>query len=89
MADKITESTILAIGVEYTDETSGNKKTSYIKTPNPKSGITETQIKTAMQNYLTNNIFVNDDLSPLTDASVSTAYKETTRRTEYDIGYFD
>lgn len=88
MANKVTEASILGIGIEYTDA-EGKKKTAYIKTPNPRENVTETQIKTAMQNYLTGNVFVDENLDPLTGASVSTAYKETTRRTDYDIGYFD
>lgn len=88
MADKITENAILGIGVEYTDS-EAKKKTAYVKVPNPRSGVTETQIKTAMQNYLTGNVFVDENYDPLTGAVVSTAYKETTRRTDYDIGFFD
>lgn len=88
MADKITENSILAIGIEYTDNTTGSTKTGYIKVPNPRSTVTENQIKTAMQNYLTGNIFVDENADTV-NASVATAYKEKTKRTDYDIGYFD
>lgn len=89
MADKITQTVILGIGIKYTDAETGKSKTSYIKAPNPRSGITETQIKTAMQNYLTGNIFYDENGEPLTGATTETAYTERTKITDYDIGFFD
>lgn len=89
MADKITENVILGIGIEYTDTQTDKAKTTYIKIPNPRSGVTKNQIQTAMQNYLTGNIFFDENYEPLVGATTKTAYTERTRTTDYDIGFFD
>ena len=95
MADKITQSVILGVGIKYLavvdiEEGTTKDKTTYIKVPNPRSGITENQIKTAMQNYLTGNIFLDPRAAePLENASIDTAYTEITKTTDYDIGFFD
>lgn len=90
MADKITTTKTLGIGVEYISGKTNAEATKYIKVPNPRTGITETQIKTAMQNYLTGDIFLDEyTLDPLAGASVKTSYIETVTKTDYDIGFFD
>lgn len=90
MADKITESTVLGIGIEYTTASYDTDLTRYIEIPNPRSGLTETQIKTAMQNYLTGNVFLDKKTGDtLVGANVKTAYTERTKIIDYDIGFFD
>lgn len=89
MADKITEGTILAVGVEYTNA-EGNNKNIYLKVPNPKNNLTEETIKNLVTNQLiggNNPIFIPPDEGTLdSDTAVFTAYKEYTKTIEYDIG---
>lgn len=89
MADKITEGTILAVGLEY--ESLENKiKTTYVKVPNPKNDLTEALIKQIF------NEKIIGGPSPIlrdaegdafdTDTAVLTAYTEYEKKIEYDLG---
>lgn len=88
MADKITEGTILAIGLEY--ESLENKiKTAYVKVPNPRNGLTEQEIKTAMKQLISGEgaILRDAEGDPFdSETAIVTAYKEYTKTIEYDIG---
>lgn len=87
MADKVTEQKILAIGLEY--EKDGSARTAYIKIPNPRNNLTETQIKEATQKLLegAEPILRSTTGAPLDSATaIVTAYTENVKTTEYDIG---
>lgn len=89
MADKIKEGTIIAVGVEYTNE-EDKKKNVYVKIPNPKNNVTEEQIKSIFQEQIIGGatpLFIPPDGGTLdSDTAVFTAYREYTREVEYDIG---
>ncbi len=88
MADKVTQSKILGVGIQHgaTDQTS---KTTYIKIPNPKENLTESVIKTAIQFYISSGILGNDEGGTLINPVIKTAYTETVETTELDIGFSD
>lgn len=95
MADKITTTNILAVGIRYTsDYTTDKKSTIFMKLPNPQSDLTEQQIKNVFTPLLTTQegqggAFLTN---PTTDenfdssASVHTAYTEYQRVVEIDLG---
>lgn len=91
MADKITEGTILAIGLEYEGVSSeGPKtKTAYVKVPNPKSNLTEQQIRTVALQLISGEGAIlrdaeGDDFD--SDTAIVTAYTEYEKKIEYDLG---
>lgn len=91
-ADKLTSTNILGIGIDYMDA-EGKNRTRYISLPNPKSNLTEQQIKTAVQGLIggTTPIIVNPVTGePLdTETAIVTAYTEVKQVREVDIGYED
>lgn len=91
MADKITEEKILAIGLEYEGVTSeGPKtKTAYVKIPNPKTNLTEQQIKNVAMQLISGEGAIlrdaeGDDFD--TETAIVTAYTESVKKTVIDIG---
>lgn len=92
MADTVTTTNTLGIGFEYIDSETQKTKTVYLKVPNPKNGLTESQIKTAAANLITgaNPILLppenKSDIPFDTSTGIITAYTETIETTEYDIG---
>lgn len=80
MADKITTSRTLYIG--YTDN---QNKLETMKLPNPKTNLSEDQIRTAM-NYLTDTIGIFDkNGEALSNTQLTTAYIDDVRKIELDI----
>lgn len=90
MADKITQGITLAIGFEWYDIDKGKQKIGYMKIPNPRTGLTEQQIKTAAATLLTGeDPILQDDYGHLPSENpltCVTAYTESTRTIDYDIG---
>lgn len=89
MADTITNTNTLAVGLEYTDTTTDTVKTVYLKVPNPKSGLSETTIKNTIQKFISgeNPILKTPQFQDFDSATaIATAYTETVQRTDYDIG---
>lgn len=86
MADTITSSSVLAIGINN-EANNPEAKTQYIKLPNPKSGLTENQIKTAVQPGLDSSIYLDNNGVPYTtNSSIVTAYVEEQTVQQLDIG---
>lgn len=86
MADTITSSAILAIGINN-ENNNPEAKTQYIKLPNPKSSLSEEMIKTAVQAGLTNSIYLDNSGIPYTsESSIVTAYTEYQTIQALDIG---
>lgn len=91
MANKITEGTILAIGLEYEGVTSEGPatKTAYVKIPNPKNNLTEQQIKNVAMQLISGEGAIlrdaeGDDFD--TETAIVTAYTEYEKKVEYDLG---
>lgn len=89
MADKITETYTLGIGFQWHDREKDADKITYMKLPNPMSGLTKQQIVSAAQTLLTGEEPIlrdayGDELDSAT--AVYTAYTESVRQTEFDIG---
>lgn len=90
MADKVTITKTLGIGYEYLDSETQKTKTVYLKVPNPKDNLTESQIKTAALNFINGEdpIFLPPNSSEPFDTAtaIATAYREEIQTTNYDIG---
>jgi len=86
--DTITSSEVLSIGIEY-DKNAAVKKTTTIKIPNYKLGVTEQQIKNVFANQ--NVLFVPDDSNPVAITSDDILTAATTNQTVHniDIGWED
>lgn len=97
MADKITETNILGIGVRYISEVDPDTsiatyKTIYFKLNNPKSNLTAQEIKTVTEPLLevqggNTTPFWTDPRTneAMSDASIYTAYTEHKQETEFDL----
>lgn len=88
MADTVTTTKTLAIGFEYVDSETAKTKTAYLKIPNFKTSLTETQIKNAAQNLISGeNPILKDpqDKNFDTATAIATAYTETVETTELDL----
>lgn len=96
MADKTTTTNNLVISVESIrtfGDKAGQKRTINFKLPNPRSNLTETEIKTATTPLLTkqgNNstpFWTDPDTGQaMSDAKILSAYTESVTTIEYDIG---
>lgn len=81
MADTITSTHELDIGLDYIDD--GKEKTVYIKIPNPKATLTESTIRTQMTTFINAGIVKDPNNEPLSSTSIGTAY--TVDETKIDI----
>lgn len=94
MADKITITNILAVGIRYTsDYTTDKKSTIFMKLPNPQSNLTEQQIKNVFTPLLTTQegqggafLTAPTDENFDSSASVHTAYTEYQKVVDIDLG---
>lgn len=93
MADKITEGNSLAIGLTYDytnpDDQVIKTRNTYIKVPNPRSGLTEQQIRTvAAQLIAEDGGIIRNAEGGTYDSSTAifTAYTEYEKKIEYDLG---
>lgn len=91
LADKETRTNTLVVGVQNTNaeayDESNTAKTQYIRLPNPKTNLTEEQIKNAVQTGLTDEIWLdNKDVVYATDSKITTAYTEHQSILAVDIG---
>lgn len=89
MADKVTTTKILGVGLEYTKQDDGTKKTVYLKLPNPTSNLTESLIKEKVSTLITGTepIFKTPDYHDFdSDTAITTAYTEQVQTVEFDIG---
>ena len=89
MADTITTSSYLSIGIKNTNgyDEENPAKMQYIKLPNPKVGLTEQQIKTAVQPGIEAQIYIDDKgVVYASDSKIVTAYTDYQTVTSVDIG---
>lgn len=95
MADKVTEETVLGIGVEYVrvaGDKAGDTKTTYFKLPSPKGALSEALIRQVTEPLLTvqgentTPFWTDPDTGEaMSDAKILTAYTEWKREIEYDL----
>lgn len=86
MADTITSSSIIAIGINN-EVNNPEAKTQYIKLQNPKSNLTEEQIRAAVQPGLTQSIYLDaNGIAYTSESSIVTAYTENQTVQALDIG---
>lgn len=88
MADTVTQTRILGVGIDWYDTEEDKNKTTYLKIPNPKNSLTESEIKTTVGTLLTNRI-LNDAKGNALETEttiISTAYTEEQEVIEVDIG---
>ena len=87
MADSITSSSELAVGLDYTITEDGQTKerTTYLKVPNPKANLTESQIKTAMNTFINQQIILDPDGKPFSETSIGTAYTQNETKIDIDL----
>lgn len=87
MADSIKTSSQITVGIEYYNE-DGNRKTANINIPNPKSNLTETQIRTAIGQALAQNaLIIEDSISDtISPEQIYTAYTTDESINDLDIG---
>lgn len=89
MADTITTSSYLSIGIKNTNgyDEENPAKMQYIKLPNPKVGLTEQQIKTAVQPGIEAQLYIDDKgVVYASDSKIVTAYTDYQTVTSVDIG---
>lgn len=84
MADTITSSQEIAIGLDYTN-IEGNQRTIYLKLPNPKAGLTESQIRTQMTTFINSQIVLDPTGEPFSTTSIGTAYTLTENKIDIDL----
>lgn len=91
MADTITTSQELKVGLEYFDAV-GDKKTTSFTILNPRDGLTEQQIRQEVGTALNNNIFIfhmEDAEQPVTSDNILTASTTNQTINNLDIGWED
>ena len=93
MADTVSTSIILGIGVEYTDTETQKAKTTYLKIPNPKNNLTEQEIKDAAkllvigdENNTYEPLLLTSQGERFSETAILTAYREEQEIIELDIG---
>ncbi len=87
MADSITSSSELAIGLDYTitENEQTKNRTTYLKVPNPKTNLTESEIKTAMNTFINQQIILDPDGKAFSTTSVGTAYTQNETKIDIDL----
>lgn len=89
MADKVTTTQTLGIGLEYTDTETTTTKTVYLKVENPRTGLTKQQITEQALKFIsgTNPILMTPQAQQFdSSTAIATAYIEDVEKTEFDIG---
>ena len=86
MADTVKSSNDLSVGLEYTD-TDNKTKTIYLKVPNPRNNITETEIRNAMNTFINAQIVKDPEGQAFSTTSVSTAYTVNEQKISLDVGW--
>lgn len=87
MADSISSSSELAVGLDYTKDEEGvlKNRTVFLKIPNPKSNLTESQIKTAMNTFINQQIILDPDGKAFSTTSIGTAYTQNETKIDIDL----
>ena len=86
MADTVSSSNSLNVGLEYLDE-NAKTKTITLKVPNPKANITESQIKNAMNNFVSSGFLLDPLGNAFSSSSVATASTVTEQKIQLDVGW--
>lgn len=88
MADKVTTTNTLGVGIDWYDSETAKTKTTYLKLANPKNSLTEQEIRTAVGTLITNDILRDAHGESLSSSTsiISTAYVEDQEVIDFDIG---
>ena len=87
MADSIESSSYLSNTLEYTDTSTNTTKKIEIKIPNPKANITESQIKTAMNTFINEQVVLDPFGNPFSTTSLTTASTVNEQKIKLDVGW--
>ena len=87
MADSITNDKYLSMSLEYTDVETNKAKSLAIKVPNPKNNITETEIKTAMNTFINQQIILDPYGNAFSTTSLTTASTVNEQKIKLDVGW--
>ena len=87
MADSITSSAELSVGLDYTitEGEQTKNRTTYLKIPNPKANLTESEIKTAMNTFINQQIILDPEGQAFSTTSVGTAYTQYDTKIDIDL----
>lgn len=88
MADTITTTNILGVGLEYVDDETQRTRTTYLKLPNPKSDLTEQQIKAGVLTLIDGTEPILKDINGNafnTETAIATSYFEDQEIIDMDI----
>lgn len=85
MADSISTGLSLNVGLSYSDPETGANKLAYLSIPNPKSNLTENEIRAGVSPLITNNIIMDKHGRNFSETAITTAYTEATEKIEIDI----
>jgi len=90
LADSITSSFELSVGLEYLtgDGTSSGgtaMRTVYLKIPNPKENLTESEIKTAVGSFINQKIVTDEEGHDFSTTSIATAFTTSEEKINIDI----
>lgn len=84
MADSIKSSFELSVGLDYlTDD--AKEKTVFIKLPNPKTTLTESEIRTAVGTFINSQIVFDPAGNAFSTSSIATAYTTAEEKIDIDI----
>lgn len=83
MADTITSSRELDIGLDYDDN--GTTRTVYLKIPNPKANLTETTIRTQTTTFINAGIVKDPNDEAFSSTSIGTAYTVDETKINIDL----
>lgn len=87
MADSITSDNYLSMSLEYNDTETNKAKSLAIKVPNPKNNITESQIKTAMNTFINQQIILDPFGNAFSTTALTTASTVTEQKIKLDVGW--
>lgn len=88
MADSITSSFELSVGLDYvTGDGKGGigTRTVYLKVPNPKANLTESEIKTAVGTFINQKIVTDEEGHDFSTTSIATAFTTSEEKINIDI----
>lgn len=89
MADKVTTTNTLALELNYLDAAQ-EEKTTTIKIPNPRSGLTEQTVREKTAELISNILRTEDQIeSGDPSFTLQSSYTETEEKVELDIGWKD
>lgn len=84
MADSITSNFELSVGLDYINAENATK-TAYLKVPNPKENLTESEIRTAVGSFINAQIVKDPEGNAFSTSSIATAFTTSEEKINIDI----